>query len=254
MSSSCWVLPLPGAHVPGRAGRSQGIGGRNVCLHAGKWDYNHGEGEWGPGSASLDPSSGSEGQWLSGCLGWVSGCFLAGTSSRPGCPLPALRQLEAVLGRGGCGRAGIVFLCHRKQLPGVSQAGSGLPVSLGQAEPLSQPADGRGTPNALQEWLSNLEHLRTQGGFEPSPCPIPSACREPAVCCFPEPGFAGGSLCLVGPGRLSSLLGGGSKGQEEQSCQNTLEFALKEHFSSFLLKFLVCLEGSCPALSALKQR
>lgn len=127
--------PTQGRQIP------RGKWEKCVCLYAGKWDNSHREGEWAPGSPPLDPRR----TMLSGCLGWVSGCFLAGTSSRPGCALPALRQLEAVLRRGGCGRAGIVFLSHRKQLPGVSQAGLGLPASLGQPELLSQPAGGRGS-------------------------------------------------------------------------------------------------------------
>lgn len=111
---------------------------------------------------------------------------------------PSPQAAEALLGRGGCGRAGIVFLCHRKQLPEVSQAGSGLPVSLGQPELLSQPAGGRGScaqmlcRNGSVTW--NISEL--EAGFEASPCPTPSTCRGPAACCSPEPGFAGGSLRL----------------------------------------------------------
>lgn len=115
----------------------------------------------------------------------------------------------------GCGRAGRVFLCHRKQLPGVSQAGSGLP------ELLSQPANGKGCcvqtlrRNGSVTWNISGCSLGLRAGFEPSPCPIPSACTEPPVCCSPEPGFAAGSLSLGEPGRLPSTLGGGSKGHEE---------------------------------------
>lgn len=129
----------------------------------------------------------------------------------------------------------------------------GLPASLGQPELLSQPAGGKGS--CLQTlcrkgsvtWNISGRSLGLRAGCEPSPCPIPSACRAPPVCCSPECGFAGRSLCLGGPGRLSSVLGGGSKGQEEESSQNTLEFALEEQFSSFLLQFLGCPGGSCPA-------
>lgn len=102
--------------------------------------------------------------------------FLAGTSSRPGCPLPALWQL----GRGGCGRAGIAFLCHRKQLPGVSQAGSGLPASLGQPELLSQPAGGRGScvqtlcRNGSVTW--NISGFSLGQGLSPALVP----CHQPA--------------------------------------------------------------------------
>lgn len=184
-------------------------------------------------SPSLDPSSSSRRTIALRMLGMG-----VRMSSRPGCPLPALGQLEAVLGRGGCGRAGGVFLCHRKQLPGVSQAGSGLP------ELLSQPANGKGCcvqtlrRNGSVTWNVSGCSLGLRAGFEPSPCPIPSACTEPPVCCSPEPGFAAGSLSLGEPGRLPSTLGGGSKGQEEESSQNTLELVLKEQLSSFLLKFL----------------
>lgn len=144
VSSSCWVLPLPGADVPCRASRPRGEGGRSVCvlmLRSGITALGKRSGDQAihPWIPAVIP----EGQQLSRCLGWVSGCFLAGTSSRPGCALPALRQLEAVLGRGGCGRAGIVFLCHRKQLPGVSQAGLGLPVSLVEGAVVSKRFAGR---------------------------------------------------------------------------------------------------------------
>lgn len=64
-------------------------------------------------------------------------------------------------------------------------------------------------------------------GFKPNHCPILLACKEPSICSFsPESGFAGVSHCLGGASRLSSLLGDDSKGQEEESPQHSLAFAL----------------------------
>lgn len=150
-------------------------GGRSVCLHAGKWDNSHGEGEWGAGSPSLDPSSGSRRTIALRMLGMGVRMLPGWDQQQAWLSPPSPRAAEALLGRGGCGRAGIVFLCHRKQLPGVYQAGSGVPASLVQPEPLSQPAGGICVQmlcrNGSVTW--NISGLRA--GFEPSPCPTPSA-------------------------------------------------------------------------------
>lgn len=107
-SSSCWLLPLPGAHVPLRAGRSQGEVGKVSVFMLGHGIRAHGRGVGGR-QCIPDPSRTMALQ-----------CFLAGMSWAS-CPLPA----------GGCGRAGIAFLCRRKQLPGVSQAAWGLEPGAG---------------------------------------------------------------------------------------------------------------------------
>lgn len=62
VSSGCWVLPLPGARVPHRAGRSRGGGGRSACLHAGKWARAVGKGSGEQAVHPWIPAAVPEGQ------------------------------------------------------------------------------------------------------------------------------------------------------------------------------------------------